>query len=328
MGKSKMEEMELDMEEIVKPIEMVEVLPTAQQYAPTITTPKETAQMTNDLVSCLRNERVIVRHINKPSGLVDNPKHIFFGNIAPTAIKRFCVPKLSRTNSYVNVLTDSEKKFLEAYMGLEYNALSIYNKTNNYWKNRWVKLGKDDTVLDLSNPEQYIDYKILLANKDFICPSLQYYEDHPIKTYQYMIVSDKDYEKKEEENMSLTMRCYKAFGKIEDDADTMRVIIETMEGKPTATTSKLSFLKGRINTLIQQNPKMFIKLVSDEYLPTKVLIKKATEQHILTKRNDLYYYENQPLCEDGQNSTYNIAANYLNNPKHQQLKFTIEAKLK
>lgn len=322
--------MEIDMEEI-KSSPVLEEVQKAVVETPVQTPKVERYSSKNEqpLISCLRNERVIVRHINRPTGLVDNPKHILYGNIAPNAVKKFTLPKLTRSNTFVNPLTDSEKRFLESYMGLEYNQLSIYNKTeNNFWVNRWVRLGKDDTILDLSNPQQYIDYKILLANKDFIAPSLEAYENYPKRTYQYMIVSDSDLEKKEESNMSTTMRCYKAFGKIEEDIMTMRVVVELMEGKPTASTVKSPFLKGRINTLIQSNPKLFLRIVDDPYLPTKVLMKSALEQNIITKRGEFYYYDGNPLCEDGQEPNYSTAAAYLNSPRHQTLKFAIEARLK
>jgi len=38
-------------------------------------------------------------------------------------------------------------------MGLEYNALSIYKKVDNYWENNMVRLTKQDNILDLSDPE-------------------------------------------------------------------------------------------------------------------------------------------------------------------------------
>lgn len=104
------------------------------------------------------------------------------------AIRIFVVPKLT-SGVYVNVLTKNEKAFLEQAMGLEYNALSIHKKENNFWDdsnpngiNR-VRLTKQDTYLDLSNPEDYIKYKILLANKDFIAPSLQAMQDMPRASY-------------------------------------------------------------------------------------------------------------------------------------------------
>ena len=51
--------------------------------------------------------------------------------------------------------------------------------------------------------------------------------------------------------MSTTMKCYKEYGKIEDNIDVLRVIVETIEGKPTATNVKLEFLQTQINNLIQ-----------------------------------------------------------------------------
>ena len=75
---------------------------------------------------------------------------------------------------------------------------------------------------------------------------------------------------------------------------------------------------------------MFLKVVSDPLLDTKVLIKKCLEAGLIVKRgNDLYIREdNSPMCEYGESPTFNIAAKYLNNPKRQELKFSLEAKLK
>ena len=64
----------------------------------------------------------------------------------------------------------------------------------------------------------------------------------------------------------------KEFGKIENDIDTLRMIIESIEGVPTSPTSKLAFLKTRINNLIQANSKTFLATITDPLLSTKVLI--------------------------------------------------------
>src|SRR5574344_1693519 len=121
--------------------------------------------------------------------MVTNPKHILYGGMAEGAVRRFTVPRLS-SGMFVNVLTDNEKAYLEEIMGLEYNALSIYKKVDHFWDdsnengiNR-VRLTKQDNYLNLADPEDYIRYKILLANKDYIASSLQELEDHPKSTYQ------------------------------------------------------------------------------------------------------------------------------------------------
>ena len=287
------------------------------------------------LVSCLRNERVIVRHIPKEGGMVTNPKHILFGGMAENATRTFVVPRLS-SGMFVNVLTDKEKAFLEEIMGLEYNALSIYKKVDNFWDDSnengisRVRLTKQDNYLNLADPEDYIRYKILLANKDFIAPSLQALQDNPKATYQFVIISEGEETKTAKDNMSTTMRCYKEFGKIENDIDTLRVIIESIEGKPTAKTSKLEALQAKVNNLIQANSKLFLKIITDPYLPTKVLIKQAIEAGVIASRGSYLYVreDNTPLCEMNEEPTLTVAAKYLNNPKHQDLLFSIQAKVK
>lgn len=297
--------------------------------------PQEQRRGTKQIINCLRNERVIVRHIPKLGGMVTNPKHILYGGMADNAVKTFTVPRLS-SGMYVNVLTDDEKACLEQIMNLEYNALSIYKKTDNFWDDSndkgisSVRLTKQDNYLNLSDPEDYIRYKILLANKNYIAPSLEALQDAPKASYQFVIVSEGDETKNAKVNMSTTMKCYKEFGKIENDADTLRVVIETIDGRPLASTSKLEFLQTKANDLIQADSRLFLKVVTDPLLDTKVLIKKAIEAGIISKRGTYLYLreDNTPLCENNEEPTLNIAAKYLTNPKHQELKFSLEAKLK
>lgn len=288
-------------------------------------------------VNCLRNERIIVRYLPRVSGIWgNNPKHVLAGGMSENASRVYVVPRLASSGMYVNVLTDSEKAFLEEVMGLEYNALSIYKKTDNFWDDSnergigKVRLTKQDNYLDLSIPEDYIKYKILLANKDSIAPSLQVLQDTPKATYKFVIIREGEETKTAKDSMSVTMKCYKEFGKIEEDVYTLRTIIETLSGKPTASTSKLEFLQTKANELIQLDGKMFLKVITDPTLPTKVLIKKSIEAGLIANRgNYLYLREtNQPLCEDNEEPTLNMAAKYLNSPKHQEIKFSLEAKLK
>lgn len=288
------------------------------------------------LVNCLRNERIIVRYIPKLTGIWgNNPKHILAGGMAEGAVRTFVVPRLS-SGMYVNILTDNEKSFLEEIMGLEYNALSIYKKIDNFWDDandggiNKVRLTKGDNYFNLSDPEDYIRYKILLANKNFIAPSLQALQDAPKATYQFVIITEGEENKTAKDNMSTTMKCYKEYGKIEENIDTLRTVVETIDGRPTAPNVKLEFLQTKINTLIQSDSKLFLRVITDPMLSTKVLIKKAVEAGLISNRGNYLYLrqDNTPLCEANEEPTLNIAAKYLNSPKHQEIKFTLEAKLK
>ena len=286
-------------------------------------------------VNCLRNERVIVRYILRPSTMVPNKNHVLYGGMAETATRRFTVPRLSN-GSFKNVLTNNEKEYLEQVMGLELNALSVHNRKNNFWDDSnpegfgRVDLHKQDNYLDLSIPEEYIKYKVLLANKDQICPSMQELEDRPKATYQFVILSENAEAASNLKRVDATKNCWKEFGKVEDDADTLRTIIELVEKRPLAPKTKLDFLQGKVSELIENDPRKMLGVLTDPYLPAKTLIKKGVEKGVISWRNDLYYLreDGHPLCELGENSTLNNAAKYISSAKNQELKFTIEAKVK
>lgn len=338
MARTKMEEKEIpDVN-----LDINEEIPLKEVYTSTQTNTilKESLKEDNTgkkvPVSCLRNERVIVRFIPKKSGIWgDNPKHILAGGMAEGSTKVFVVPRLT-SGMYVNVLTDNEKAYLEEIMGLEYNALSIYKKNDNFWDDgnnkgiNSVRLTKQDNYLNLADPEDYIKYKILLANKDYIAPSLQDLQDRPKASYQYVIISADDETKVAKLNMSTTMKCYKEFGKIENDIDILRTVIETIDGRPTSPNSKLEFLQTKANDLIQMDSKLFLRVITDPLLNTKVLIKKGIEQGVISNRGNYLYIreDNTPLCEHGEEPTLNIAAKFLNAPKHQDLLFSLQAKIK
>lgn len=328
MGKE-VEEMVLDDEAVMKEAPMQEFVEASSKQLKKKQSKQHTTITNGEVVNCLRNERIIVRHVPKESGIVRDPKHILYGGMAEGAIRWFTVPKL-QSGAYVNVLTNSEKSYLEEVMGLEYNALSIYNKVDNYWDNIQVRLTKQDNFLNLADPDDYIKYKVLLANKDMIAPSLQDLEDHPKATYQFVIVHENEEVSTSKKKMNATMQSYMEFGKIQDNADILRTIIETIDGRPTAKNTKIEFLQEKIGKLIQADAKLFLRIATDPLLSTKVLIKKAIEGGLISNRGGMLYLKSDgsPLCDENEEPTISIAAKYLNLPKHQELKFSLEAKLK
>lgn len=276
----------------------------------------------------LSKERIFVRFVPKETNL---PKgHVLSGGKADGAFTTLCVPILRSTGNYKNILTNEEKEYLEDILGLDYNALSVYNRgDNNYWDNYKVTLNKEGIHLDLSDPEDYIKYKVLLANSDIVAPSMKERLDRPKATYQYEIVRDDEESNLENAKMDATMSSYKEFGKIEDDIDTLRVLVELLDARPYAVNTKAEFLRSRVNQLIQSDPRKFLRYITDPLLHTKVIIRRATELGKLTRRGDYFYLasDGSPLCDNGQNPTLEVAATYLNLPAHQDIKFILESEV-
>ena len=286
------------------------------------------------LVSCLRNEKVCIRFVPRQSHMVTDPKHILYGGMADDAVRTFVVPKLT-TGTYVNVLTNSEMAFLENYLGMEKGTLSVYKKQDNFWSDanpqgiNKVKLRKQDNYLDLSVPEDYIRYKILLANKDFIAASPKILEDRPKATYQYVIIEKSEQISSAKRNMDITRECYMEFGKIENDIETLMSVVELLDGRTVSSNTSKEFLHTKIDTFIQSNPKAFLKVVKDEMLPTKVLIRRSINAGNIIKRGDYLYLKSdgRPLCGDNEDPVLSVAVKYLNNPKNQEIKLSLEALL-
>jgi hypothetical protein len=276
----------------------------------------------------LRKERVIVRFVPKENDNIVDRKHVAFGGMMDGAVRGFTVPVLSN-GTYKNVLTDNEKTFLEEVLGLEVNGLSVYNKKDNYWDNFLIKLTKQDTILDLSDPEDYIKYKVLLANKDLVAASMKQLREARRATYEYVIMEPNEEFSDSRNRVNNTMKCYEEFGAIKDKFDILRCIIETVDGRTVASNTKIEFLQAKATDLIASNPKLFLETITDPLLNTKVLIKKAVEANLISKRGEYYYFreDGSPLCGPNEDPTFTIAARYLSLPENQELKFAIEAKL-
>lgn len=281
------------------------------------------------MISCLSKDRVFIKFVPKENAMAGNdPKHVLYGGMAETSTRTYVVPML-RSGQLKDVLTKDEKSFLESYLGLEDNALSVYNIENNFWKKFKVTVRKEGDSLNLSDGMDYIRYKVLLANTDLIAPSLQALEDRPKSTYEFVLIKESESVGATKAKIDTKKEAYKVWGKIDDKADMLRVIIETLTRKPVSSAASVDTLNVTVEGLIEKDPKMFLKVANDEYLPTKVLIRNGIEAGVIINRGGQLYMRdnNEPLCENGE-PTLNVAAGYLNMPKHQNTKLLIEDKVK
>lgn len=285
--------------------------------------------MSENLINCLRKEIIVVRHIPREYRLAgNNPKHVLSEGMAESSYRKLTVPML-RSGQLQDVLTTDEKKYLEKTLGLPDNGLSVYRTENNYWLNLYIRLEKTETKLDLSNPYDYIKYKVLLANKNLVCPDLKTLQEKPKATYEYVMISEGEESKVNMGRINARKEAYKEYGKIENDKDILRLVVETMTSRPVARTTSVEKLAEQIDNLIENNAKLFLSIIQDPLLKTKVLIRNGIEAGVIADRGGMLYMraDNLPLCDSGDPSL-SVAAAFLNQPKNQELKFGIEARVK
>lgn len=283
-----------------------------------------------ELINCLSNERVIVRFVPKENAMAgNNPRHAISGGMADTSTRTYVVPQL-RSGQLVDVLTKDEKAFLENYLGMEDNSLSVHRTENNFWKRFKVILHKYDNILNLSDALDYIKYKVLKANSNLIAPDLQTLQDFPKATYEFVLIKESENVNAGLTKMAAKKRAYAIYGKMEEDRDTMRVVVETLTRKPVADTTTKDALAVEVDRLIDSNVKEFLRVAEDKYLPTKVLLRNGIEAGIVANRDGRLYLRDAggdtPLCNSGE-PTLSVAAGFLNEPKHNEIKLLIEAKV-
>jgi hypothetical protein len=119
-------------------------------------------------------------------------------------------------------------------------------------------------------------------------------------------------------------------GRILENKQLLKYVVEVLSNRPLSKQSKLDFIQAQAFKEMQANPKLFLGIVKDPLLKTRVLITECIDYGIVRRHNDLLYLtaNSQPLADIGDEPTMTTAAKYLNAPKHQEVKLTLEAKLK
>ena len=269
----------------------------------------------------LPEKKVTVKYIKRKKGMASNVSedHVISGGMLSGSVKRYCTP-LMRNGSLANVLNSSEKEELEKLTGLN---LSIYS---DFWKEHSISLFKEDNLLDLSNPLDYISYKILLTYKNDICP--KWSERNLKQTYEFVIVSGDEEINEKKVGFDAKKEAFKLYGKIEDDKDKLLGVLKLLTNKPISTDSTLNWLQTKVEEFIDSKPSLFVDLMKDSKFETKLLIQSAEEKGYVKKSGNKYStVDGLDLCESGQIPTFENAIAYLDNPKHQDVRGIIEAKL-
>jgi len=269
----------------------------------------------------LPHKEIVVKYIHRRKGMASGvgDDHVIAGGMLQGAVNRFSAPLL-RNGSIANVLTKEEKETLENITGLD---LSVYG---DFWSEHFVSLYKDDNRFNLASPLDYISYKILLYLKDDIAKT--WAERNERQTYKFVITSSDEELNEKKVGLDNKKNAFKLYGKIEDDKDKLLGILKLLTNNPISKDSPLKWLQTKVEEFVDEKPKAFIALLEDSKLETKLLFHSAEEKGIIMKHGNKYKtIDGLELCENSQVPTFDNAIAYLDNPKHQDVRSFIEARL-
>lgn len=271
----------------------------------------------------LPEEIVTVKFIPRRRGMAANVSddHIVSGNMMSKAVKKFYAP-LQKNGKIVNVLTNEEKEHLEQLTRLN---LSSYG---TFWEEFYVSLRKDDASnrFDMSNPIDYMSVRLLEKVEDEIAPNWE--SRNKKASYIFAITKEDELFDSKKSKLDVKKDAFKAYAKLEDDRDTLISILKLLSNKPISSDSKLNWLQGKVEEYVDTEPGKFLAVVNDPYFQTKALINKGIDAGIILKKGNRYStVDGLDLAFQGQVSSFANAVTYLDDPKNQEVRALIEARI-
>jgi len=242
--------------------------------------------------SCLINKIVVVRLVSEnhamhiPEGKSGYLKH-------DGTYTTYDTP-LTSSNTLANVLNDDEREFLESKLDSSRPKgwMSPYIQSNlNVWKGKHkhkVELSNEPLELHLSNPIDFIKYKILLTNKNDIASS---FETRLDKKYLYYLEDKEDADKNKVEFISIKIKAHEVFSELSKSHDkiinALMVIYRGSESNvPNDMTENTA--KTTLFNYVEGNPKQFIATLEDEEFKLKYILYRAIRRGVIYRNKHEY----------------------------------------
>lgn len=226
--------------------------------------------------SILKNKKILVKPIfrnngNFPKG--HDGEFMFTDTVWSTDLR----PEPG-TNRYKAILTEDERLVFERTLNLEPGSMSFYKKTG-FWPKFRVKLTKEGRTLNLSEPLDYLEYLVLLADRR-IAPNWNAKYDSG--EYKFALVDEEETIKDNVNKSDLNKKAYKYLGKIEDSVEDMTMVIRLASNK-IVKSKDLEFLQSEVQKIIDTNIKGFVEVMEDKSFGTKAFINKALDAKALDR---------------------------------------------
>jgi len=273
----------------------------------------------------LPNKKVRVRPNLENSGWIKNPRHAAFFKVEG-AYESYPVAML-KSGQLKNPFTDEEKVFLEEHYGYEVNTLSVYKKDSPLREIN-VRLTKDGMSLDLSNPDDYIIYKVLLTNSDKIAPSVK--ERKAKATYKFYIEDEAEIAEMKSSDANINQIAWMEYGKISENKSKLAAFLKIYSQvfkMPTTKIDKntdIKILQGKVSDIVKDKMQAFVEIVTNPDYETMLLISQAVETGVIVRNGTKY-----SLAEGDQiGNTFKEAIQYLKAPVNQELILILEEQIK
>lgn len=268
--------------------------------------------------SPLRNEVVNVKFIEESDGYITDKKHPLFGGFSVNGRFKVVVPKL-RNGMLKDVLTKDELAFFEKAYNYEPGRMSSVKRSNNYWSSttedvvNFVYLTKEGISLNLNSVDDYIRYKILLANNDLVASSMEELRNNRKPTQKFVMISESSQDRYVGEKSLLMTECFNKLKELWDDSYALRMAIRIKHGKMLGSNTSIEKIRSGVSEMILDDVFSAHKIMTDPLLYAKGLIQKYFEYGLVSNRNGFYYIkeDGQPMSFENEEPRINEAAAFI-----------------
>lgn len=191
------------------------------------------------------------------------------------------VPIDKNTGRLKNPLTKDEQLFFETEAGLDLGIgdLSPYKKESNFWQDFQIRIKKTDSIvsdktvlmsLDLSDPIQYLQYKVLLLNSDpsggVVAPSWEGREDSG--TYKIALVHEGQQHIDKVKKADKMKIAYKYLAKVDSSSEAMYdflmiYYLENAKSKRPSVDSGKDYFYSEMQDLIDTDLNGVVEIIED-----------------------------------------------------------------
>ena len=213
---------------------------------------------------------------------------------------------------YATGLTEKEERDLEKKLRLNEGELNRYS---SYWEDYSVILTDRELVLNLENPKDFIDYKVLMESKR-VANSIN--EKHLWPKAEYVIYDAEEDAIKDNIAVKAKRKAYKKFNNL--SLSRMREVLKLM-GRRSDNVSE-AIVENTLSEIVESDPKKFLDIVEHKDFDTKVLLQTLIDENIVRRRKGIHYYGDIQLGYDE-----DAAVAFLNNAENQEMVMVLKSKL-
>jgi hypothetical protein len=180
-----------------------------------------------------------------------------------------------------------------------------------------IDLTNGNVTLDLSDPWEYVQWKVALANEKVIARSFE--ERHDSVSFMFCIVDQSEVKSKEKRGFKLKAQAYAKYAELSRDESSLAAYIKSLGTKKLPASYDMEYLETIVGRDLEDNPELFLDTVNHKYFEMKVMIYDAVDKGAMLKRGDKYSLDTGLDLGD-----VHMTIAYLGNPDNQDVKLRLK----